>query len=83
MRLYYLDSFTRVMGVMICTELHGLRIQCKPDELSGFNPPEGQTRGAWASEFVSAFGGYPDGITPTVSPLVGRPLLLERTCSSR
>ena len=48
------SSFTRIMGPMICTELHGFRIQCKPDEFSGFNPPEGQTCGAWANEFVSA-----------------------------
>ena len=61
-RLYYLDSITRVVGPMICTGFHGLRIQCKPDEFSGFNPPEGQTCGAWANEFVSAFGGYLDSL---------------------
>ena len=45
---------------MICTELHRPKIQCKLVEFSGFNPPEGQTCGAWANEFVSAFGGCLD-----------------------
>ena len=65
MRLYYLDSLTHAVGVMTCTEFHGLRIQCKPDGFSGFNPPEGQTCGAWANEFVSAFGGPLDNANDT------------------
>ena len=34
---YYLASFTRVMGGMICTELHGLKIQiqCKLHSIEG------------------------------------------------
>ena len=63
--LYYLDPYTRVMGAMITTELHGLKIQCKPDEFAVFNPPEGQTCSAWAGEFVSAFGGYLDNADST------------------
>lgn len=63
--LYYLDPYTRVMGSMISTELHGLRIQCKPEEFAVFNPPEGQTCAAWAGEFVSAFGGYLDNADDT------------------
>jgi ATP-binding cassette subfamily G (WHITE) protein 2 (SNQ2) len=58
--LYYLDPFTRVMGAMVSTELHGLKIQCKSNEFSLFDPPSGQTCTAWANEFVSAFGGYLD-----------------------
>ena len=52
--LYYLDPFTRVVAAMISTELHGLKIQCKPSEFSQFDPPAGQTCSAWANEFVSA-----------------------------
>ena len=63
--LYYLDPYTRVMGAMITTELHGLKIQCKPDEFAVFNPPDGQTCSAWAGEFVSAFGGYLDNADST------------------
>ena len=57
-QLYYLDPLTRVMVVMIATELHGLKIQYKPNEFSVFDPPQGQTCSAWASEFMSSFGGY-------------------------
>jgi len=63
--LYYLDPFTRVMGAMISTELHGLKIECRSNEFSVFEPPEGQTCSAWASEFVSAFGGYLDNADDT------------------
>ena len=63
--LHYLDPFTRVMGVMVSTELHGLKIQCKPNEFAMFNPPEGQICGAWANEFLSAFGGYLDNANNT------------------
>jgi len=63
--LYYLDPFTRVMGAMISTELHGLEIQCTPQEFSVFEPPEGQTCNVWATEFVSAFGGYLDNASDT------------------
>ena len=63
--LYYLDPFTRVMGAMISTELHGLKIECKSNEFSVFEPPEGQTCSAWANEFVSAFGGYLDNANDT------------------
>jgi len=63
--LYYLDPFTRVMGAMISTELHGLKIECESNEFSVFDPPEGQTCSAWASEFVSSFGGYLDNANDT------------------
>ena len=63
--LYYLDPFTRIVNVMIATELHGLKIQCKPDEFTVFQPPTGQTCGTWANEFVSAFGGYLDNTNDT------------------
>ena len=63
--LYYLDPFTRVVSAMISTELHGLKIQCKPDEFAVFDPPEGQTCSTWANEFVSSFGGYLDNANDT------------------
>ena len=56
--LYYLDPYTRVLGSMMSTELHGLEIQCRPDEFAVFNPPSDQTCAEWAGEFVSSFGGY-------------------------
>ncbi|KAI0673630.1 ABC-2 type transporter-domain-containing protein [Trametes maxima] len=58
--LYQLSPYTRVMAVMVSTELHGLKITCRPDEFIPFNPPTGQTCQQWAGEFVSGFGGYLD-----------------------
>jgi len=63
--LYYLDPFTRVIGSMVSTELHGLKITCKPDEFTVFNPPSGQTCASWANEFVKEFGGYLDNSNAT------------------
>ncbi|KAI9446228.1 ABC-2 type transporter-domain-containing protein [Lactarius indigo] len=58
--LYPLDPFTRMVGAMLATELHGLTVTCKPDEFAVFNPPSGQTCAAWARDFVNAAGGYLD-----------------------
>ena len=63
--MYCLNPFTRVMGAMVSTKLHRLEIECKPDEFTVFEPPAGQTCGAWANEFVSAFGGYLDNANDT------------------
>ncbi|KAI0323043.1 ABC-2 type transporter-domain-containing protein [Amylostereum chailletii] len=63
--LYELNPFTRVLGATVSTELHGLPIRCKPEEFAVFSPPSGQTCGAWANEFVQAFGGYLDNANDT------------------
>ena len=82
--LYYLDPFTRVVSSMISTELHGLKITCKPNEFAVFNPPDGQTRSAWANESVSSFGGYLDNGNDTSSACRYCPFTrLERISSSR
>lgn len=36
----------------------GLEIVCRSDEFIQFDPPSGQTCSDWASDFVSAAGGY-------------------------
>ncbi|TBU62153.1 ABC-transporter [Dichomitus squalens] len=56
--LYQLSPFTRTLSAMLSTELHGLVIRCKADELVSFTPPAGQTCQQWAGEFVTAFRGY-------------------------
>ncbi|KAI0307355.1 ABC-2 type transporter-domain-containing protein [Multifurca ochricompacta] len=58
--VYQLNPFTRLLGAMLATELHGLQIQCKLDEFAVFEPPPGQSCAAWANDFVNAFGGYLD-----------------------
>ncbi|KAI0081165.1 hypothetical protein K474DRAFT_1657026 [Panus rudis PR-1116 ss-1] len=58
--LYQLVPYTRAIAAMVSTELHGLTIQCRPDEFTIFNPPEGQTCQQWAGDFVNASTGYLD-----------------------
>jgi len=58
--LYLIDPYTRSIAAMVSTELHGLVIRCRSDEFSVFQPPSGQTCAAWASDFVTSFGGYLD-----------------------
>jgi len=65
--LYYLVPFTRTLGAMVPTELHGLKITCKPAEFFTFSPPAGQTCGTWAGEFVQGFGGYLDNANATIN----------------
>ncbi|KAM5536016.1 hypothetical protein V8D89_010274 [Ganoderma adspersum] len=56
--LYQLNPYSRTLSSMLSTELHGLVIRCKADELIRFTPPSGQTCQQWAGEFVTAFRGY-------------------------
>lgn len=58
--LYQIDPFTRMLAAILSTELTGLKITCKPEEFSVFNPPSSQTCAAWANDFVNAAGGYLD-----------------------
>lgn len=45
----------------------GLKVVCKANEFSVFNPPSGQTCGAWANEFVKGLGGYLDNANDTIA----------------
>ncbi|KAI0673639.1 ABC-2 type transporter-domain-containing protein [Trametes maxima] len=63
--LYQLSPYTRIVSAMLSTELHGLKITCKPDEFIPFSPPSGQTCQQWANEFITGFGGYLDNPNDT------------------
>ncbi|KAG9009142.1 hypothetical protein FRB94_012414 [Tulasnella sp. JGI-2019a] len=56
--LYQISPYTRIVAGLTTNELHGLVIQCQPDEFAVFEPPSGQTCQQWAGEFVDNFGGY-------------------------
>ncbi|KAH8808575.1 ABC-2 type transporter-domain-containing protein [Xylogone sp. PMI_703] len=57
--LYQLDPFTRLIGGMVVTELHGRAVQCTSSELNVFNAPPGQTCGEYMSNFFNNGGiGY-------------------------
>jgi ATP-binding cassette subfamily G (WHITE) protein 2 (SNQ2) len=52
--LYELNPFTRLIGGMIVTELHGLPVTCTDSEFSQFRAPQGQTCGEYMRDFFSA-----------------------------
>lgn len=57
--LYELDPFTRLIGGMLVTELHGRKVQCTDGELNRFTAPSGQTCGEYMSNFFTSGGpGY-------------------------
>ena len=51
--LYELNPFTRLIGGMVVTELHGLPIKCAPDEFNQLRAPQGQSCGEYMSDFFS------------------------------
>ncbi|CAD6503294.1 BgTH12-02961 [Blumeria graminis f. sp. triticale] len=57
--LYQLDPFTRLVGGMIVTELHGRTVTCQSSELNRFTAPLGQTCGTYMKSFFQNGGnGY-------------------------
>ncbi|EUC36941.1 hypothetical protein COCCADRAFT_86946 [Bipolaris zeicola 26-R-13] len=57
--LYELNPFTRLIGGMVVTELHGQSVQCTPTEYNKFQSPQGQDCGSYMSDFFSSGGaGY-------------------------
>jgi ATP-binding cassette, subfamily G (WHITE), member 2, SNQ2 len=57
--LYQLDPFTRLVGGMVVTELHGRPVVCSPKELNIFPAPSGMNCGEYMSEFFRNGGpGY-------------------------
>src|SRR4051794_14546260 len=57
--LFQLDPFTRLIGGMVVTELHGRNVTCHSEELNHFNAPAGQTCGEYMKDFFASGGpGY-------------------------
>lgn len=57
--LYQLDPFTRLIGGMVVTELHGRPVECMEMEFNTFTAPPGQTCGSYMAPFFAAGGaGY-------------------------
>jgi len=56
--MYQLDPFTRLISGLIVTEMHDLPVECSDLEFYTFNPPNGQTCGAYAQSFINTAGGY-------------------------
>ncbi|KAL9112332.1 MAG: hypothetical protein Q9227_003450 [Pyrenula ochraceoflavens] len=51
--LYQLDPFTRLIGGMVVTELHGRPVQCAPHEFNTFSAPPNQTCGEYMADYFS------------------------------
>lgn len=57
--LYQLDPFTRLIGGMIVTELHGREVVCRSNELNTFTSPPGMSCGEYMAPFFERGGlGY-------------------------
>lgn len=56
--MYQLNPFTRLVSGLVSNELHDLVVVCKDSEFSVFQPPSGQSCGAYGDEFINFYGGY-------------------------
>ncbi|ROW13458.1 hypothetical protein VPNG_04398 [Cytospora leucostoma] len=57
--MYQLDPFTRLIGGMVTTALHGLEVRCKSSELNAFTAPGGKTCGEYMENYFNSGGiGY-------------------------
>ncbi|KAF6809416.1 ABC transporter [Colletotrichum musicola] len=57
--LYQLDPFTRLIGGMVVTALHDLKVACAESEFNPFRAPDGQTCGEYMQPFFERGGpGY-------------------------
>ncbi|KAG6252080.1 hypothetical protein E4U24_000812 [Claviceps purpurea] len=52
--LYQLDPFTRLIGGMVTTALHGLKVVCTSGEVNRFVAPENTTCGEYMAAFFEA-----------------------------
>ncbi|KAK8853503.1 hypothetical protein IAR55_004210 [Kwoniella newhampshirensis] len=51
--LYYLDPFNYLIGGLLVFPIWDVQVQCKEEEYGIFNPPSGQTCGAYMQTFLS------------------------------
>ncbi|KIX06855.1 uncharacterized protein Z518_04831 [Rhinocladiella mackenziei CBS 650.93] len=54
--MYHLTPYTYLLGGVVSTTLHGVRIVCEPKEINIFQPPTGQTCGEYAGAFAHVSG---------------------------
>jgi ATP-binding cassette subfamily G (WHITE) protein 2 (SNQ2) len=63
--LYQLDPFTRLIGGMVVTELHGKPVVCRESEFNSFNIPANTTCGSYTAEFMKQAPGYIKDLSAT------------------
>jgi ABC-type multidrug transport system permease subunit len=56
--LYYLDPFHYLFGGLMGPIIWDVKVECRPEEFTSFNVPDGQTCGEYVADFLSANAGY-------------------------
>ncbi|KAF7965972.1 hypothetical protein HWV62_40705 [Athelia sp. TMB] len=56
--VYWVNPLTYYVGGFLGATLHGLEVVCTPTDLAVFDPPPGQTCGAYAGAWAAQSGGY-------------------------
>ncbi|CAG8292267.1 unnamed protein product [Penicillium olsonii] len=56
--LYWADPLTYYFESSVATVLHGVEVQCTPDELAVFDPPSGQTCQKYLARYLDTSSGY-------------------------
>jgi len=56
--LYYLDPFNYLLGGLLVFPIWDVQVECKESEYGVFDPPNGQTCGAYMADFLAAQTGY-------------------------
>jgi ABC-type multidrug transport system permease subunit len=54
--IYRASPYTYVIGGMVSNALHGVSVNCTPQEINHFSPPAGQTCGEYAGAFTRSRG---------------------------
>lgn len=63
--LYWADPLTYFFEPTVATVLHGVEVQCTPDELAVFDPPRGQTCHQYLTRYLDTNAGYLTNPTST------------------
>ncbi|KAJ2077206.1 ATP-binding cassette transporter snq2, partial [Coemansia sp. RSA 988] len=63
--MYWLSPYLYYAEGIITNDLHGSVVQCKPEELYVFDPPEGQSCRDYAGEWVEHAAGYINNLNDT------------------
>jgi len=56
--MYYISPITYLIGGVLSAVLNNVPVVCSPSELIIFNPPSGQTCGAYAGDYLNSALGY-------------------------
>ena len=56
--LYYLDPFNYLVGGLFGTVIWDVQVECSASEYTVFDPPSGQTCGAYMADFLASNAGY-------------------------